>query len=120
MLKTQCYFKLADYVNTWKIRISVDDADFKNKLIEELDVIVEVWLDQDWKTRIIKKEDIITKLWRSPDCSDMVMMRMYFELDKIQPIEQWWWKIEFEHEMDELIFKNDYVDLDFEDVDNPY
>ena len=82
MLKTQCYFKLADYVNTWKIRISVDDMDFKNKLIEELDVIVEIWLDQDWKTRIIKKEDIIAKLWRSPDCSDMVMMRMFFELDK--------------------------------------
>ena len=28
--------------------------------------------------------------------------------------------ISFEDEMDELIFKNDYVELDFEDVDNPY
>lgn len=42
MLKTQCYFKLAEYVNTGKIRISVDDVEFREKLIEELDVIVEV------------------------------------------------------------------------------
>ena len=82
MLKTQCYFKLADYVNTWKIRISVQDKELKNKLIEELDIIVEIWLDQDGKTRIIKKEDIIAKLWRSPDIADMIMMRMFFELDK--------------------------------------
>lgn len=82
MLKTQCYFKLAEYVNTGKIRISVQDTEFKEKLIEELDVIVEIGLDQDAKTRIIKKEDIIAKLWRSPDVADMIMMRMYFELDK--------------------------------------
>lgn len=115
MLKTQCYFKLAEYVNTGKIRISVDDTDFKDKLTEELDIIVEIWLDQDWKTRIIKKEDIIAKLGRSPDVADMVMMRMYFELDK----REWIVDIEepkkYEHPMDEIIFKDDdiEVDLDF-------
>lgn len=88
MLKTQCYFKLAEYVNTGKISISIDDSDFKDKLTEELDVIVEIWLDQDSKTRIIKKEDIIAKLWRSPDVADMIMMRMYFEIDKRSPIEE--------------------------------
>ena len=82
MLKTQCYFKLAEYVNEWKITISVQDSEFREKLIEELDVIVEIGLDQDSKTRIIKKEDIIAKLGRSPDVSDMIMMRMYFEIDK--------------------------------------
>jgi hypothetical protein len=79
-LKTQCYYKLADYVNTWKIKISVNDADFKEKLIEELDIIVQIELDKDWKNKIIKKEDIIEKLGRSPDYSDMLMMRMYYEL----------------------------------------
>lgn len=115
MLKTQCYFKLAEYVNTGKIRISVNDTDFREKLIEELDVIVEIWLDQDSKTRIIKKEDIIAKLWRSPDVADMVMMRMYFELDKRESMD-----VE-EKEKDPLedplwIFKEDEVDeidLDF-------
>jgi hypothetical protein len=88
MLKTQCYFKLAEMVNTWQIRINVEDSDFKEKLIEELDIIVEVWLDQDWKVKIIKKEDMIAKLWRSPDFADMVMMRMFYELDKRSPIEE--------------------------------
>jgi len=42
MLKTQCYFKLAEYVNSGKIKISVTDEEFKAKLIEELDIIVEI------------------------------------------------------------------------------
>lgn len=83
-LKTQCYYKLAEYVNSWKIKISVNDSDFKEKLIEELDVIVQIELDKDWKNKIIRKEDIIEKLWRSPDCSDMLMMRMFYELDKYE------------------------------------
>lgn len=109
MLKTQCYFKLAEYVNTWKISISVNDPEIKDKLTEELDIIVEIWLDKDSKTRIIKKEDIIAKLWRSPDVADMVMMRMYFELDKRE------WLIDEEQEKDPTedplwIFKEDEID----------
>jgi len=108
MLKTQCYFKLAELVNTGQIRISVEDTDFREKLIEELDIIVEVWLDQDGKTRIIKKEDMIAKLWRSPDVADMVMMRMFYELDKRSPIEE---AEEENNEDDPLwIFKDDEVD----------
>lgn len=85
-LKAQCYFKLAEYVNLWKIRISVDDKEIRDKLIEELDIVVELNLDKDWKIKIIKKEDIIMKLWRSPDYSDAMMMRMFYELDKRSPI----------------------------------
>jgi len=88
MLKTQCYFKLAEYVNTGKIKISVNDVEFKEKLIEELDIIVEIWLEQDGKIKIIKKEDIIAKLGRSPDFADMVMMRMYYELHKLSELEE--------------------------------
>lgn len=120
MLKTQCYFKLAELVNTGQIRISVEDTDFREKLIEELDIIVEVWLDQDWKTRIIKKEDMIAKLWRSPDVADMVMMRMFYELDKREWVTQEIWSIEYEHEMDRLIFEKDEIQIDFDDEDNPY
>lgn len=116
MLKTQCYFKLAEYVNTGKIRISVNDADFKEKLIQELDIIVEIWLDQDWKVKIIKKEDIIQKLGRSPDYSDMVMMRMYYELYKYEEEEQ-------EEEKDDddplEIFVDDEIDEE-EIILNPY
>jgi phage terminase large subunit len=114
MLKTQCYFKLAEMVNTGQITISIEDPDFKEKLIEELDIIVEVWLDQDWKVKIIKKEDMIAKLWRSPDMADMLMMRMYYELDKRSPVEK---EEEKEDENDPLwIFKNEEInefDIDF-------
>jgi hypothetical protein len=107
-------------VNTGQIRISVEDTDFREKLIEELDIIVEVWLDQDWKTRIIKKEDMIAKLWRSPDVADMVMMRMFYELDKREWVTQEIWSIEYEHEMDRLIFEKDEIQIDYDDEDNPY
>ncbi len=109
MLKTQCYFKLAEYVNTGKIRISVDDPSIKEKLIEELDIIVEMWLDQDSKIKIIKKEDIIAKLWRSPDFSDAMMMRMYYEVIKRE------WIIDEEDKVDPTedplgIFKKDEIE----------
>ena len=127
MLKTQCYFKLAEYVNSWKIIISVKDEEYNEKLIEKLDVIVEMWLDKDTKISIIKKDDIIKKLWRSPDYADMLMMRMFYELYKLSPIEGWEQvNIEFnpynktvsneEKTLDEIIFADDEeVELEFED-----
>lgn len=131
MLKTQCYFKLAEYVNTWKIRISVNDDEFKEKLTEELDIIVEIWLNKDSKISIIKKEDIIEKLWRSPDYSDMLMMRMFYELYRIDPIKQEEQnKIVFspyhnlktkeEKTLDEIIFWDDDLEIEFDLNDNPY
>lgn len=113
MLKTQCYFKLAEYVNTWKIRISVNDPAIKDKLVEELDIIVEMWLDQDSKIKIIKKEDIIAKLWRSPDFSDAMMMRMYYEVMKRESL------VEEEQEKDPTedplgIFKEDDVEVEID------
>jgi hypothetical protein len=56
------------------------EPDLKDKLIEELDVIVQINLDDDQKIRIIPKDEIKEKIGRSPDVSDMVMMRCYFEL----------------------------------------
>ena len=113
MLKTQCYFKLAEYVNTGKIRISVDDPAIKEKLVEELDIIVEMWLDQDSKIKIIKKEDIIAKLWRSPDFSDAMMMRMYYEVIKRE------WILDEEDKVDPTedplgIFKEDEMEINID------
>lgn len=87
-LKTQCYFKLAEMVNNSLISIdtNVFTTDQKEMLIEELDIVVEKDLDKDWKKRIISKEEIKEKLWRSPDFSDAMMFRMYFELKPKQII----------------------------------
>ena len=61
-LKTQCYFALAKVVNEELLKIMYDEVSFKNKLIEELDVVVEVDMDKDGKVKLIKKEDVKMKL----------------------------------------------------------
>lgn len=76
-LKTQCYFLLRDYVNQSKIHIVPDD--FKEPLIEELDILCEVDNDKDWPLKITSKADIKERLGRSPDYSDALMLRMFFE-----------------------------------------
>lgn len=81
-LKTQCYFELAKLVNWNKFRMLDDNF---TELSEELDVIVEIDLDKDSKKKIINKDGVKEKLWRSPDYSDTLMMRCYFELNKIEP-----------------------------------
>lgn len=76
-LKTQCYFLLAKIVNDNLMYVKIEEQE---KLSEELDIIVQVDIDKDSKIKIISKEDIKNKLWRSPDYSDALMFRMYFDL----------------------------------------
>lgn len=90
-LKTQCYFMLSSCVNNWfiviwweKIEAFIRVDTLSDKLKEELDIIVQEWIDKDWPMKIISKEDMVKKLGRSPDEADSVMMRMRFEL-KAQP-----------------------------------
>jgi len=78
-LKTQCYYELSKLVNLNKLRVL--DQDF-SLLTEELDVIVEADINKDSKKKIISKDQIKEKLWRSPDYSDTLMMRCYFEINK--------------------------------------
>lgn len=83
-LKTQCYFVLADTIK----KIWISDSSIKEALSEELDIIVQTKIDSDTKLSIISKEDIKEKLWRSPDYADALMMRMYYEIDKIELLEE--------------------------------
>ena len=89
-LKTQCYFEFAKYVNEWKVRWDIDGK-VKQYLAEELDIVVQVDIDKDSKIKIISKEEIKEKLARSPDYSDAMMMRFYFELKKV-PDSKWTYK----------------------------
>jgi hypothetical protein len=79
-LKTQCYYKLAEYINDHKIAIKTEDEKFKADLVEELEQVKKKDADKDTKLRIQTKEEIIEKIGRSPDYSDTLMMRMYFEI----------------------------------------
>ena len=79
-LKTQCYYKLAEYINNHKIAIETKNEKFKEDLIEELEQVKSKDSDKDAKKRLLPKEEVKEIIGRSPDYSDALMMRMYFEL----------------------------------------
>lgn len=81
-LKSQCYFMLADYVNTGKISIAETDLETKKMIIEDLEQIKRKDADKDGKLQIIPKDEIKENTGRSPDFGDALMMRMIFELKR--------------------------------------
>lgn len=80
-LKTQCYYKLSEYINENKIRIGVKLSDDEMDLIrEELEQIQSAPMIDDKKLAIISKDIIKGNIGRSPDYSDAMMMRIYLEI----------------------------------------
>ena len=78
-LKSQCYFKLAKMINDAKIWIQ--DDRFKETIDQELAQVKKDKVDDDTKLQIVPKKKVKDALGgRSPDFSDMLMMRMYFEV----------------------------------------
>jgi len=77
-LKSQCYFKLAEYINDGKIWIVDDNSE--DQLKEELEYIKRDNVDKDGKLTIMAKDKVKDFLGRSPDFSDALMLRMYYEL----------------------------------------
>ena len=82
-LKTQCYFEFARLVKLGKIRVYTSDENIKSMLIEELGQLKEKDIDKDGRISLISKEVIKQNIGRSPDISDMLMMRMIFEIKKV-------------------------------------
>lgn len=101
-LKDQCGYKLAEYINAHKIRIELDidfDVDgeeesaerYKELLIEELEQIKQLVVDDDTKKkRLVPKNTIKDVLGRSPDRSDTLLMRMYYEFQDLDVITDEW------------------------------
>lgn len=79
-LKAQCSYLLAEKVNRHEIAIHVDNAKDKDELVEELEQIKARNIDAEGKLDLISKEDVKAMIGRSPDRSDAIMMRIYFEL----------------------------------------
>lgn len=91
-LKTQCAYMLAEKINNHEVAISakLSEAD-KDSLIEELQQIRKKVTNDDTTLQIISKDEVKENIGRSPDLSDMLLMRMYFFLNKptiIRPREQ--------------------------------
>ena len=77
-LKSQCYFKLAEFVN--KNLIWIRDEKYKEIIIQELEQVKQKDMDKDGKKMVVPKDKVKELLGRSPDYSDMLMMRCWFEL----------------------------------------
>lgn len=80
-LKSQCSYIFADFANEHKIRIDAI-GDVRDKLIEELEQIKAKEALDDTKLQVESKDRIKEILGRSPDLSDAMVMRMYFELEQ--------------------------------------
>ena len=80
-LKTQCYYKLADLINKGQIGIDCYDVTIKNNIIEELEQVRMKDADKDNKLQIIPKDTVKAIIGRSPDYSDALAMRCYYEVD---------------------------------------
>ena len=79
-LKAQCYQKLATYINSRKIGVNIENNEYKEFLVEELEQVKRKNIDKDAKFQIIGKDEVKENIGRSPDFSDCMMQRLFFEL----------------------------------------
>jgi len=88
--RSQCYFKLSDYVNDHLISVKIRKFETNiegytkeqaiSDLFEELDAIKRKDDSDGSKQAVIPKIEMKEQLGRSPDFADILMMRMYYEL----------------------------------------
>ena len=79
-LKTQCYYKLAEQINIGSIFVQTNSPKMKETITQELEQVRRHNIDKDGKLALIPKEKVKDMLGRSPDFSDALMMRMWYEL----------------------------------------
>jgi phage terminase large subunit len=80
-LKTQAYFMLSKMINDREIYINCENQTIKEKLIQELEYVRLKNQDTEGKLAIVSKKEVKEAIGRSPDFSDCLMFRMYFELE---------------------------------------
>ena len=77
-IKSQLYFMLADLVNDGQIWV-IPEVN-RDKITEELEQVKREKELTDDKLRVVKKEYVKDMLGRSPDFSDAMMMRLWFDI----------------------------------------
>jgi hypothetical protein len=83
-LKSECYYKLAELINQAGVWVMSEDVTIKKELTEELEWVQRHNADKDGKLAVLPKDKVKEHLGRSPDISDALMMRMWFELKKFE------------------------------------
>lgn len=79
-LKSQCYFKISERINKNGLYLECESEEIRGWIIEELEQVKQKALDSDMKKGIISKDKVKEMIGRSPDFSDTIAMREYFEL----------------------------------------
>ena len=83
-LKSQCYVKLADMFREGKISLNLLDPTTIDDLTQELLAVKLKDVDKDNKVQVQSKEEMKKVLGKSPDLSDALMMRMYYEIKNLK------------------------------------
>lgn len=85
-LRSQCGFMLAEKITKHLVAITaqIDEAT-KEMIIEDLQQLKKKETPIESPLQLIPKDEIKEALGRSPDFGDMMMMRMYFELEQPAP-----------------------------------
>lgn len=79
-LKSQCYFRLAERINKGELFIDCNITEIKAAIIQELEQVKQHNMDKDGKRQVLPKDKVKELIGRSPDFSDTLMMREWFEL----------------------------------------
>lgn len=82
-LRSQMYFKLAEYVNAAKIYLMNIIFAEQDIISQELGAIKQKDIDSDGKKRAISRKEIIELIQHSPDYATMLMLRMWFEYRRV-------------------------------------
>ncbi len=79
-LKSQCYFGLARKINASEIFFECDVSEYWSEIIEDFECVKNRSFGLDGKLEVLRKSEVKQIIMRSPDYSDAIMMRYYFEL----------------------------------------
>ena len=79
-LKSQCYVKLSELFKEGMISLNIMDPTTTDELTQELLAVKLKDVDKDNKVAVQSKDEMKKILGKSPDLSDALMMRMYFEI----------------------------------------
>ena len=83
-LKSQCYVKLADMFREGRISLNILEPSTIDDLTQELLAVKLKDIDKDNKVQVQSKEEMKKILGKSPDLSDSLMMRMYYEIKNLK------------------------------------
>ena len=83
-LKSQSYVKLADMFKEGNISLNIMDPNIVDELTQELLSVRLKDIDKDNKVAVQSKDEMKKILGKSPDLSDSVMMKMYWEIKNLK------------------------------------